>query len=62
LDVSVCSSVWKRVSVVLGCCWTCVEEDVDEFDDGEVTEELTEYELILCVVDVPVLPGVDPEA
>jgi hypothetical protein len=40
--------------------------DVDEFDDGEVTEVVVaENELIFCVpgvvvvVDVPVLPGVD---
>jgi len=72
LDVWVCSSVWKRLSVILGCCWTCEEEDIDEFNDGEVTEEVTEYELIFCVpavvpgivvvVDVPVLPGVDAGA
>jgi hypothetical protein len=68
LDVSVCSSIWKRLSVVLGCCWTCEEVDIDEFDDGEVTEEVAENELIFCVpgvvvvVDVPVLPGIDAGA
>jgi hypothetical protein len=56
------------VSVVLGCCWTCEEEDTDEFDDGEVVTEVVvaENELIFCVpgvvvvVDVSVLPGMDP--
>jgi hypothetical protein len=67
LEVSDCSSVWKRVSVVLGCCWTCEGDDVEEFDDGEgVTEVVVaENEPIFCdpaiivVVDVPVLPGGD---
>ena len=57
----------RELSVVLGCCWTCEAEDVDEFDDGEVMEEVAENELIVCVpgvvvvvvVDVPLLPGID---
>ena len=57
LDVSDCSSVWKRVSVVLGCCWTCEEVDTDEFDDEEVVAEVVvaENELIVCVPGVVVV-------